>query len=294
MSKIVKKPHLIEVALNLWNKIQSRLNGYVHQSRENMITGKTVLFDGYVSSAPLLALDNPRATYVMDNNTSYFVCTHLRIRANQKVGQIMIGVNNSKNAGEIVTGVNIGAIKVSNKEVLDFVILNGNGVVQDNLNRSLDCEKVIIVDVNFAWTEDVYLIVGAHGGLWGPRDNIYGGKAMGGGTLPSVGSRLTLNTGNYVGKVVVYGDIVALRDLGIGNGNRISSYANVHKLGEFKTLAYDAGESIEIGGHTWLRCDGQTITKSLLNIEIESLSVNDITITLPSIQNGEYKYICIK
>lgn len=293
MSKIVKKPHLIEVALNLWNKIQSRLNGYVHQSRENMITGKTVLFDGYVSSAPLLVLDNPRATYIMNNNTSYFVCTHLRIRANQKVGQIMIGVNNSKNVGEIVTGVNIGAIKVSNKEVLDFVILNGNGVVQDNLGSNLDCEKVIIIDINFAWNEDVYLIVGGNGALWGPRNNIYGGNAIGGGTLPTVGSRLTLNTGNYVGKVVVYGDVVALRDLGSSSRNNIASI-NVHKLGEFKTLAYDAGESIEIGGHTWLRCNGQTITKSLLNIEIESLSVNDITITLPSIQNGEYKYICIK
>lgn len=222
MPNLVKKSHLQDVALNLWNKIQSKLNGYVHQSRENMITGKTVLFDGYVSSVPLLTLDNPRATYVMNNNTSYFVCSYLHIRANQKVGQVMIGVNPNKQAGEIVTGVNIGAIKTSNREVLDFVILNGNGVVQENTDSRLDCEKVITVDVNFTWDEDVYLIVGGNGVLWGPRNNIYGGSAMGGGTLPSVGSTLALNTGNYVGKVVVYGDVVALRDLANSGAGGVS------------------------------------------------------------------------
>lgn len=213
MPNLVKKSHLQDVALNLWSRIQEKLNSYVHQTRENMITGKTVLFDGYVAGASLLTLDNPRANQVMSNDTSYFVCTYLRIRANQKIGQVSIGVNPDKRVGDIVTGVNIGAIKASNNEVLDFVIVNGTGVVQENIDRRLNCEKIITIDVDFAWTEDVYLMVGAHGALWGPRDNIYGGNAIGGGTLPSVGSTLNLNTGNYVGRVNVYGDVVALRDL---------------------------------------------------------------------------------
>lgn len=35
---------------------------------------------------------------------------------------------------------------------------------------------------------------------------------------------------------------------------------NTYSLGELKMLVYDAGESVEIGGHTWLRCDGQTVS----------------------------------
>lgn len=215
--KLINTARLNSYGFKLWERVKALLNTYVHQTRENMITGKTVLFDGYVSGAPLLTLDNPRANLGMNTDTSYFVCTHLLVLANQRVGQVTIGVNPNKQAGEVITGVNIGAIKRSNHEVLDYVITNGTGIVHANTDNRLGCEKVITVDVDFAWDEDVYLIVGANGALWGPRDNIYGGNAVGGGTLPSVGSTLNLNTGNYVGRVVVYGDVVALRDLG-GSG----------------------------------------------------------------------------
>ncbi len=217
MPNLVKKSHLQDVALNLWSRIQEKLNSYVHKTKENVIVSKTVLFDGYVAGAPLVTVDNPGAVHSMNNDTSYFVCTNLLVSANQKVGQITIGVNSNKQVGEVVTGVNIGAIKRSNSEVLDYVITNGIGIVHENTDGRLNCDKAITVDVDFAWNEDIHLMVGANGALWGPRNNIYGGNAIGGGTLPSVGSTLNLNTGNYVGRVVIYGDVVALRDLG-GSG----------------------------------------------------------------------------
>ena len=220
--KLINTARLNSYGFKLWERVKALLNTYVHQTRENMIIGKTVLFDGYVAGAPLVTVDNPGAVHNMNNNTSYFVCTNLLVSANQKVGQITIGVNSNKQVGEVVTGVNIGAIKRSNHEVLDYVITNGIGIVHENTDGRLNCDKAITVDVDVAWTEDVYIMVGAHDALWGPRNNIYGGNAVGGGTLPSVGSTLSLNTGNYVGRVIIYGDVVALRDLGGSGGSGVS------------------------------------------------------------------------
>lgn len=64
-------------------------------------------------------------------------------------------------------------------------------------------------------------------------------------------------------------------------------------LGELKILTYDAGEIIEFNNRTWLRCDGQTVNKSLLNGGIETLPIDSELITLPTSENGEYKYVCI-
>lgn len=69
-------------------------------------------------------------------------------------------------------------------------------------------------------------------GAGGGANNNYGGGADGGDTLPTVGSTLSLNpSGNYVGKVAVYGGTVALRDLANGSTSGVSRQEfNIHKL----------------------------------------------------------------
>ena len=56
-------------------------------------------------------------------------------------------------------------------------------------------------------------MVGGNGVKWGDRQWPYGGYAVGGGTLPDVGSSLSLNTSNYIGHVIVYASDLSINDL---------------------------------------------------------------------------------
>lgn len=231
MPNLVKKSHLQDVLLDLWNKIQDKLNGHVHKTKENVIAGKTVLLDGYIPGVSVFDLNNTRATGIMSSDTCLFVCENMRVSANQKVCQITIGIEPNKQVGDKIIGVNIGAIKASNGEVLDYVIQNGVAYVHKNIDSRLGCDKAITINIDKTWTEDVRLMVGANGALWGQRDNNYGGNAAGATTLPSVGSTVNLYpNGNYVGKVIAYGDDLALRDLGNSSANMVTKDEfNAHK-----------------------------------------------------------------
>lgn len=78
-------------------------------------------------------------------------------------------------------------------------------------------------------------------------------------------------------------------------------------------LVYDAGENTEIGGYTWLRCDGQTVSSGDYSelydtIGFQFNTSNEYTIrpanedgtevsidfNLPTNQNVGYLYICAK
>lgn len=220
---IVDKSHLQDVALGIWNKIQMKLNAYVHKTKENVVVGKTVLFDGYISGNVLATLNNPKATGYIKTDSAFFVCEQLLVSANQNVGQITIGIVDSKQIGDIVTGVNIGVIRRSDKKVLEYLMRNGVGVAHKNTISDLGCDRAITINVDKSWSDDVYLMVGANGALWGDRDNNYGGDALGGLTLPAVGSTIQLNrNGNYVGKAIIHGDGIALRDLANSSVNGVT------------------------------------------------------------------------
>lgn len=231
MPNLVKKSHLQDVLLDIWNKIQDKLNGHVHKTKENVIAGKTVLLDGYIPGVSVFDLNNTRANGIMSSNTCLFVCEDMRVSANQKVCQITIGIESNKQIGDKITGVNIGAIKASNGQVLDYVIQNGVAYIHKNIDSRLGCDKAITINIDKTWTEDVRLMVGANGALWGQRSNNYGGNAKGMTSLPNVGDTVTLEVGgNYIGKAIAYGDDLALRDLGNSSTNMVTKDEfNAHK-----------------------------------------------------------------
>lgn len=68
---------------------------------------------------------------------------------------------------------------------------------------------------------------------------------------------------------------------------------NIYKIGELKAFAVDFGESIEIDGKTWLRCNGQQV-QSVDHPELATLiGEQNGLVTLPSNSGTGYMYICV-
>ena len=298
MSKLIDKTKLNTFATKLWQKTDL---SFVSKTKTNIITGKTILVDAYVPGVRIRTLNNPTAGDVMYNETSFFTSNSLTIPANTRVSQVYIVVDSNRRVGEIINGVNIGAIRKSDNRVLDYILRNGSGVVHENpIPNIISGPRVAVVDVNAEWNTDVYLTVGAKFALWGRRNSNFGGNAAGGNTLPSVGSTVNLTTSNWVGRVAVYGAEVPLTSFAPNNRKLI---------GELKTLAYDAGTETEIDNQKWLKCEGQQLneaeypelaekltdtrreSRSLINFLTRTSSNN---ITLPTHAGAGYLYICAK
>lgn len=200
-------------------------NDSVSKTKNNILTGKTILQDGYIDGE-LYSYNNPNIEGAASGNGVYSGTNNKVIQSNQHVTSIIIAVNNDLELGATVTGVNIGVVRRSNNQVMEYIIQNGTAtVVENNYPQSINATRVINVIVNKKWAEDVYLLVGANGMLWGRVRGTTGvTTATGGNSLPSVGSTINnLNTSNYIGKVVALGSSINL--------NTLTSKVNVSDVG---------------------------------------------------------------
>lgn len=200
-------------------------NDSVSKTKNNILTGKTILQDGYIDGE-LYSYNNPNIEGAASGNGVYSGTNNKVIQSNQHVTSIIIAVNNDLELGATVTGVNIGVVRRSNNQVMEYIIQNGTAtVVENNYPQSINATRVINVIVNKKWAEDVYLLVGANGMLWGRVRGTTGvTTATGGNRLPSVGSTINnLNTSNYIGKVVALGSSINL--------NTLTSKVNVSDVG---------------------------------------------------------------
>ena len=200
-------------------------NDSVSKTKNNILTGKTILQDGYIDGE-LYSYNNPNIEGAATGNGVYSGTNNKVIQINQHITSVIIAVNNDLELGSTVTGVNIGVVRYSNNQVMEYIVQNGTAtVVENNYPQSIDATRVINVFVNKKWTEDVYLLVGANGMLWGGVRGTPGLTTATGGTrLPSVGSTIgNLNRTNYVGKVVALGSNISL--------NTITSKVDVSEIG---------------------------------------------------------------
>lgn len=200
-------------------------NDGVSKTKNNILTGKTILQDGYIDGE-LYSYNNPNIAGPASGNGVYSGTNNKVIQTNQNVTSIIIAVNNDFALGSTVTGVNIGVVRYSDNQVMEYIIQNGTAtVVENNYPQSIDATKVINVLINKKWAEAVYFIIGANGMLWGEARNTPGvTTATGGNSLPSVGSTIrNLNRTNYVGKVVALGSNISL--------NTITSKVDVSEIG---------------------------------------------------------------
>lgn len=190
-------------------------NDGVSKTKNNILVGKTILQDGYIDGE-LYSYNNPNIEGAASGNGVYSGTNNKVIHGNQHITSVIIAVDDAFALGSAVTGVNIGVVKHSNNQVMEYIIQNGTStVIENNYPQSITATKVINVLVNKKWVEDVYLLVGANGMLWGGVGGTPGlTTATGGNRLPSVGSTISnLNRSNYVGRVVALGSNISLNSL---------------------------------------------------------------------------------
>lgn len=200
-------------------------NDGVSKTKNNILTGKTILQDGYIDGE-LYSYNNPNIAGPASGNGVYSGTNNKIIQSNQNVTSIIMAVNNDFPFGSTVTGVNVGVVRHSDNQVIEYIVQNGTAtVVENNYPQSIDATKVINVLVNKKWSEAIYFVIGANGMLWGEARNTPGvTTATGGNSLPSVGSTIrNLNRTNYVGKVVALGSNISL--------NTITSKVDVSEIG---------------------------------------------------------------
>lgn len=208
-----------------FEELVSLRNDSVSKTKDNIVTGKTILQDGYIDGE-LYSYNNPNIEGAATGNGVYSGTNNKVILTNQHVTSIIIAVNDTFEIGSRVSGVNIGVVRRSNNQVMEYIVQNGTAtVVENNYPQRITATKVINVIVDKKWTEDVYLLVGANGMLWGRVRGTSGvTTATGGNSLPNVGSTISnLNESNYVGKVVALGSSISL--------NTITSKVDVSEIG---------------------------------------------------------------
>ena len=190
-------------------------NDSVSKTNDNILSGTTVLQNGYIDGE-LYSYNNSNIVGAANGNSIYSGTNNKIIHSNQHVTSIVIAVNNDFPLGSTVTGVNIGVVRNSNNQVMEYIMQNGTAtVVENNYPQRITATRVINVPVDKKWTEDIYLLVGANGMLWGEARNTPGiTTATGGNSLPSVGSTIrNLNRTNYIGRVVTLGSKINLNSL---------------------------------------------------------------------------------
>ena len=208
-----------------FEELVSKKNDSVSKTKDNILTGKTILQDGYIDGE-LYSYNNPNIAGAANGNSIYSGTNNKIIQSNQHVTSIIIAVNNVLELGATVTGVNIGVVRHSDNQVMEYIVQNGTAtVVENNYPQRINATRVINVLVDKKWAEDVYFIVGANGMLWGEARYTPGVSTATGGTrLPNVGSTIgNLNRTNYVGKVIALGSNISL--------NTITSKVDVSEIG---------------------------------------------------------------
>lgn len=190
-------------------------NDSVSKTKNNILVGKTILQDGYIDGE-LFSYNNPNATEIANGNGIYSGTNVRFIQSNQHVTSIVVAVNGAFEIGSRVSGVNVGVVRRDNNQIIEYIIQNGTGIVtENNYPQKITATRVVNITVDKKWSQDVYLIVGINGMLWGrvqgtPGVNI----GTGGERLPNVGSTINnLNTSNYIGRVVVLGSNISLNSL---------------------------------------------------------------------------------
>ena len=225
MAKLINNNKLNTFANKLWDKIS---NSFVSKTKENLVEGKTILQDGYIDGV-LYSVNNPNATddNYTRSNTVYSGTSNRTIPAGQQVTTIVIGLRSSIDVGSTVTGINVGVVRKSDNVIIEYLHRNITSVALENKYTQISSTRIVNVNINKKWNEEIYFIVGANGMVWQEPHRDTGLTAVtGGDNLRPIGSVINnLNRTNYIGKIVVLGKAVKLETL--NNKVDLSDVANV-------------------------------------------------------------------
>ena len=223
---------LKDITQYLWLKAKAKIeaiaNDYVSKTQENLVEGKKILQDGYIDGV-LYSVNNPNATddNYTRSNTVYSGTSNRTIPAGQQVTTIVIGLRSSVAVGSTVTGINVGVVRKSDNTIIEYLHRNTTSIALANKYTQINSTRIVNVNINKKWNEEIYFIVGANGMVWQEPHRDTGLTAVtGGDNLRPVGSVINnLNRTNYIGKIVVLGKAVKLETL--NNKVDLSDVANV-------------------------------------------------------------------
>lgn len=211
-----------------FEQLVSICNDSISKTKNNILSAKTILQDAYIQNGDIYSIDNQNATdeHYANSDTKYSGTANKIIPANKNVTSIIVAVRSSMNIGAIATGINVGVVRADTNEIIEYVHQNATSMVHENSYPQINASRIVNIPINKSWEQNVYFIIGVNGMLWySPHGSLQFDKVTGGDSLPSVGHVINnLNRTNYIGKIVVLGEVVSLNTL--NNKIDISQVAN--------------------------------------------------------------------
>ena len=211
-----------------FEQLVSICNDSISKTKNNVLSAKTILQDAYIQNGDIYSIDNQNATdeHYANSDTKYSGTANKIIPANKNVTSIIVAVRSSMNVGAIATGINVGVVTADTNEIIEYVHQNATSMVHENSYPQINASRIVNIPINKSWEQNVYFIIGVNGMLWySPHGSLQFDKVTGGDSLPSVGHVINnLNRTNYIGKIVVLGEVVSLNTL--NNKIDISQVAN--------------------------------------------------------------------
>ena len=257
MTKLINKNKLNSFATKLWDKIS---NSFVSKTLPNNVIGETVFSDGYIEGATLNYFNNKNSQMHIGNGTGdCFGVPNNSINAGVHVGRIALAVNPSLVVGSNVNSVVALAVRKRNNEVMEVITRDSQAKVYKNPYRSITADKIIYIDINKKFSEEVYFVIGCNGLLWNtdtpPRANVYGSS-----TIPAVGDRLTIADYGYSGRFILFTGKTSFEELVSQKNDSVSKTKDNILVG--KTVLQDG------------YIDGELYSYNNPNIEFTFLIVN--------------------
>ena len=217
------------------SSLKERLSDMARTTEFNNFTStnnfKKILFeDGYLNTAILSTINNTRATTPSTGNNIYSASPYFRVQANTFVDKIIIGLGDDIEIGSEVIGVNIGTVGVDNNTVIEHLIVQGTMIAIANTYSEISCSKIISVPINRIFDREVYFMVGAKGMVWNEARFANVTAAGGENGMPNAGTRLSPNSTNYVGKTLIIGQGLSIKESfenAISANNAINQATNV-------------------------------------------------------------------
>lgn len=211
-----------------FEQLVSICNDSISKTKNNVLSAKTILQDAYIQDGDIYSIDNQNATdeHYANSDTKYSGTANKIIPANKNVTSIIVAVRSSMNIGAIATGINVGVVRADTNEIIEYVHQNATSMVHENSYPQINASRIVNIPINKSWEQNIYFIIGVNGMLWySPHGSLQFDKVTGGDSLLSVGHVINnLNRTNYIGKIVVLGEVVSLNTL--NNKIDISQVAN--------------------------------------------------------------------
>lgn len=200
-----------------FEQLVSICNDSISKTKNNVLSAKTILQDAYIQNGDIYSIDNQNATdeHYANSDTKYSGTANKIIPANKNVTSIIVAVRSSMNVGAIATGINVGVVRADTNEIIEYVHQNATSTVHENSYPQINASRIVNIPINKSWEQNVYFIIGVNGMLWySPHGSLQFDKVTGGDSLLSVGHVINnLNRTNYIGKIVVLGEVVSLNTL---------------------------------------------------------------------------------